>query len=143
VDAVGGDFNFGNATEGEQKLYEVLGRLLRSLFHNVGNRVGDRGLEHDALGLQASEVHTHELAGLEHDSKIVPLRVVKCKRSPALCLRPAISPNQLCPCYVAGLIEKGVHTFKESHGMGQSRVGLERRFVHPAGMDEEKPRVTR
>src|SRR5882762_9760979 len=83
VDAVGGDFDFGNAAEGEQKLYEVLGRLFRSLFHNVGNGVGDRGLEHDTLGLEAGQVHTHELAGLQHDSKIVPLRAVKCKRSPA------------------------------------------------------------
>ncbi len=46
VDAVGGNFDFGNAAEGEQELYEVLGRLFRSLFHNVGDRVGDRGLEH-------------------------------------------------------------------------------------------------
>jgi len=53
VDAVGRDFDFANATEGEQKLYEVLGRLFRSLFHNVANGVGDRGLEHHALGLQA------------------------------------------------------------------------------------------
>ncbi len=53
VDAVGGDFDFGNAAEGEQKLYEVLGWLFRSLFHNVANSVGDRGLEHDTLGLQA------------------------------------------------------------------------------------------
>ncbi len=53
VDAVGGDFDFGNATEGEQKLYEVLGWLFRSLFHDVGNSVGDGGLEHDTLGLQA------------------------------------------------------------------------------------------
>jgi len=53
VDAVGGDFDFGNAAEGEQKLYEVLGRLFRSLLHNVANCVGDRGLEHDTLGLQA------------------------------------------------------------------------------------------
>src|SRR5229473_1904893 len=67
VDAVGGDFDFGNAAEGEQKLYEVLGRLLRSLFYNVGNRVGDGGLEHHALGLQAGKVHTHELSGLQHD----------------------------------------------------------------------------
>src|SRR5260370_5675262 len=90
VDAVGGDFDFGNAAEGEQKLYEVLGRLFRSLFHNVGNRVGDRGLEHDALGLQTGEVHTHELAGLQHESytKILPLPVVKCKPSPAVRLPP-------------------------------------------------------
>ena len=46
VDAVGGDFDFGNAAEGEQELYEVSRWLFRSLFHNVGNRVGDRGLEH-------------------------------------------------------------------------------------------------
>lgn len=68
VDAVGGDFDFGNATEGEQKPYEILGWLFRSLVHNVGNSVGDRGLEHDTLGLQAGKVHTHELAGLEHDA---------------------------------------------------------------------------
>ncbi len=81
VDAVGGDFDFGNAAEGEQELYEVLGWLFRSLFHNVGNRVGDRGLEHYALGLQACKVYAHELSGLEHnsDTKIFPLRAVKCK----------------------------------------------------------------
>jgi len=53
VDAVGGDFDFGNATEGEQQLYEVLGWLFRGLLHNVANGVGDRGLEHHTLGLQA------------------------------------------------------------------------------------------
>src|SRR6266851_3582769 len=68
VDAVGGDFDFGNATEGEQKLYEVYGWLFRGLFDNVTNSVGDRGLEHHTLGLQASKVHTHELARLEHHS---------------------------------------------------------------------------
>ena len=52
MDAVGGDFDFGNAAEGEQKLDEVLGWLFRSLLHNVANSVGDRGLEHHALGLQ-------------------------------------------------------------------------------------------
>ena len=72
MDAVGGHFDFGNAAEGEQKLYEVLGWLFRSLFHNVGNSVGDRGLEHDALGLQASQVDTHELARLQHDWKNRP-----------------------------------------------------------------------
>jgi hypothetical protein len=81
VDAVGGDFDLGNAAEREQKLYKVLGRLFRSLFHDAANSVGDRGLEHDALGLQAGQVHTHELAWLEHESyaKILPLRVVECK----------------------------------------------------------------
>jgi hypothetical protein len=82
MDAVGGDFDFGNATEGKQELYEVLGRLFRSLLHDVADSIGDRGLEHHALGLQASQVHAHELARLQHDSKIVALRAVKCKRSP-------------------------------------------------------------
>ena len=84
VDAVGGDFDFSNAAEGEQELYEVLRRLFRSLLHDVANSIGDRGLEHDAFGLQAGQVDTHELAWLQHDSKIVPLRAVKCKRSSAL-----------------------------------------------------------
>jgi hypothetical protein len=44
---------FGNATEGKQQLYEVLGSLFRSLFHNVANSVGDRSLEHHTRGLQA------------------------------------------------------------------------------------------
>ncbi len=81
VDAVSGNFDFGNTAEGEQKLYEVYGWLFGGLFDNVTNRVGDRGLEHHALGLQASKVHAHELARLEHHSrtKIVPLREVKCK----------------------------------------------------------------
>jgi hypothetical protein len=66
VDAVSGDFDFRDATEGKEQLYEVLGRLFGGLFHDVGDGVGDRGLEHHALGLQASKIHTHELARLEH-----------------------------------------------------------------------------
>jgi hypothetical protein len=54
MDAVGGDFDFGNATEGEQKLYEVLGWSFRSLFHNVANSVGDSSLEHYTLGLPSA-----------------------------------------------------------------------------------------
>ena len=58
--------------------------VVRSLLHNVANSVGDRGLEHYTLGLQPSKVHTHKLAGLEHDSctRILPLRHVKCKPFP-------------------------------------------------------------
>jgi hypothetical protein len=41
-------------------------------------------LEHDTLSLQAGEVDAHELAWLQHDLKMVPLRAVKCKESPAL-----------------------------------------------------------
>ena len=66
-----------------------------SLFHNVTNSVGDRGLEHHTLGLQASKVHTHELARLEHHSctKILPLREVKCKPFPMGATGyPAIGP---------------------------------------------------
>jgi hypothetical protein len=55
------------------------------LFHNVGHGVGDRGLEHDALGLEAGEVHTHELSGLERcgHRKMVPPEAVKCKPTKA------------------------------------------------------------
>jgi hypothetical protein len=81
VDAVSGDFDFRDATEGKEQLYEIFGRLFRGLFHNVANGVGDCGLEHHALGLQASKVHTHELARLKHRfcTMILPLREVKCK----------------------------------------------------------------
>jgi hypothetical protein len=81
VDAVRRDFDFGNASEGEQNLHEVYGWLFRGLSHNVSNSVGDRSLEHYALGLNAGKVHTHELARLEHHfcTKILPPREVKCK----------------------------------------------------------------
>jgi hypothetical protein len=45
-----------------------LGGLFRGLFHDVANGVGDRSLEHYSLGLEASKVHTHDLARLEHHS---------------------------------------------------------------------------
>ncbi len=59
----------------KQKLYEVYGWLFRGLFHNVSNSVGDRSLEHYTLDLNASKVHTHELARFEHHAraKILPL----------------------------------------------------------------------
>ena len=90
VDAVGGDFDFGNTAEGEQELHKVRGRLFGGLSDNVGNGVGNRGLEHDALGLEAGQVHTHELSGLECGChrKIVPPRAVKCKLSPRVRLPP-------------------------------------------------------
>ncbi len=96
MDAVGGNFDFGNTAEGEQKLYEVYGWLFRGLFDNVTNRVGDRSLEHHTLGLEASQVHTHELARLEHRScaKIVPLREVKYKPFPTGATGyPAVGPG--------------------------------------------------
>lgn len=68
MDAVGGDFDFGHTAEGEQELYEVLGRLLGNLLHNVGHGVRDGGLEHDTFRLQTGQVRTHELARLEHAS---------------------------------------------------------------------------
>ena len=51
------------------------------MLHNVADSVSDRGLEHDALGLEAGEVHTHELSGLEcrGHGKMVPPEAVKCK----------------------------------------------------------------
>jgi hypothetical protein len=68
ADAVGGDFDLADTPEREQELYQVLGRLVRGLCHDMANCVGDRGLEHYAFGLQAGEVHAHELARLEHQS---------------------------------------------------------------------------
>ena len=101
MDAFGGDFDFGYATEGEQELHEVLGWLFRSLLHDVANCVGDRGLEHDALSLQASKVHTHELARLQHgfDTKILPLRAVKYKLFPMI---PGASGRQSIPKDASG-----------------------------------------
>jgi len=69
VDAFGGDLDFADATEREQKFYEVLGRLFRSLFDDVTDGVGDCGLEHHSLGLEASKVHPHDLPWLEHLQK--------------------------------------------------------------------------
>src|SRR5260370_3532021 len=68
VDAVSGNFDFGNTAEGEQKLYEVYGWLFGGLFDNVTNRVGDRVLEHHTLGLQPSKVRTPQLLPCEHQS---------------------------------------------------------------------------
>jgi hypothetical protein len=83
VDALGGNLDLTNATEGEQKLYEVLRRLLRGLFDYVTNGVGDRGLEHYSLSLKASKIHTHDLARLEHADDHPTLPEVKRKRRAA------------------------------------------------------------
>jgi hypothetical protein len=47
----------------------------------VTNSVGDCSLEHYTLGLEASEVHPHDLARLKHRShtRILPPQEVKCK----------------------------------------------------------------
>jgi hypothetical protein len=81
VNAVGGDFDFANATEREQEPYEVCGRLFRGLFDNVTDGIGDRSLEHYSLGLEASKVHPHALARLEHPKDHPTLPEVKRKRS--------------------------------------------------------------
>jgi hypothetical protein len=83
VDAVGGDFDFGDPAEREEQLYEVLGRLFRGLLHDMGDGVGDRGLKHHAFGLEAGKIHAHELACLEHESsRLTALRSLM-KRSSA------------------------------------------------------------
>jgi hypothetical protein len=66
VDTVGGNFDFADSSKGEQELYKVLGRLLGGLFHDVADGIGHCGLEHYAFGLQAGEVHAHELTRLKH-----------------------------------------------------------------------------
>jgi hypothetical protein len=50
------------------------------LFDDVTNGVGDRGLEHHALGLEARKVHTNDLARLEHHKDHPTLSEVKRKR---------------------------------------------------------------
>jgi hypothetical protein len=74
VDTVFGDFDFGNSTEGKEQLYEVPGRLFRCLFYNMSHSVGDRCLEHYALGMQTSQIDSHELPWLQHQSpgRILP-----------------------------------------------------------------------
>ena len=68
VDAIGGDFDLTDTAEREQELYKIFWRLFGGLFHDVANGIGHCGLEHYAFGLQAGEVHAHELACLEHRS---------------------------------------------------------------------------
>ncbi len=106
VDAVFGDFDFGNPTEGEQQLYEILGRLFRGLFHNMGDSVGDRRLEHHALGMQASQVDAHELPWLQHQfpRRILPLSDTKCKPpSHRAMAKGAIGLADACPLLQDGI----------------------------------------
>jgi hypothetical protein len=53
VDAVGGNFYVGDAAEGEEEFHEVLGWLFGGLFDDVGDSVGDCGLEGYAAGIEA------------------------------------------------------------------------------------------
>ena len=53
VDAVGGNFYMGDAAEGEEEFHEVLGWLFGGLFDDVGDSVGDCGLEGYAAGIEA------------------------------------------------------------------------------------------
>ena len=57
VDAVGGNFYVGDATEGEEEFYEVFGRLVGGLFDDVGYGIGDSGLEGNSAGVEAGEVY--------------------------------------------------------------------------------------
>ena len=84
VDAVSGDFDFGDATEGEEQLNEVFGRLFRGLLHDMRDGVGDSSLEHYALSLEAGQIHAHELTCLQHPCsiQILRLRDAKCKLFP-------------------------------------------------------------
>src|SRR5205085_12421094 len=66
MDAVGGDFYLGDASEGEEEFHEVGGRLFGDLFDDVGHGVGDGGLEGDSAGAEAGEIYADELAWLEH-----------------------------------------------------------------------------
>ena len=52
VDAVGRNFYVGDAAEGEEEFHEVLGWLFGGLFDDVGDGVGDCGLEGYAAGIE-------------------------------------------------------------------------------------------
>jgi len=65
VDAVGGNFYMGDAAEGEEEFNEILGWLFGGLFDDVGDGVGDCGLEGYAAGIEACQVYADELAWLE------------------------------------------------------------------------------
>ncbi len=106
VDAVFGDFDFGNPTEGEEQLYKVLGRLFRGLFHDMGDSVGDCSLEHHALGVEASQVDAHELPWLQHQftRRILPLPDTKCKRFQLGAMaKEAIGLAEACPSRQDGI----------------------------------------
>jgi hypothetical protein len=51
----------------------------------MSDGVGDRSLKHYALGLEASKVDTHDLAGLEHPNENRTLPGVKRKRGAQTC----------------------------------------------------------
>jgi len=65
ADAVGGDFDFGDAAEGEEEFNQVFRRRVGRLTDDVTNGVGDRGVEQDALNLDAGEVDADHVSGLE------------------------------------------------------------------------------
>ena len=81
VDAVLRDLDFSDPTERKQQFDKVLGRLLRGLFHYVADSVGNCCLKHHTLGLQTSEIHTNELAHLQHYPcrKMLSPSETKCK----------------------------------------------------------------
>jgi hypothetical protein len=99
VDAVFRHFDFGDPTEGEEQLYEVLGWMFRGLFQDMGDSVGDRGLKHHALGMEAGQVHANELPCLQHWTTriILPLPDAKCKLFPLAAIpKEAINLAKAC-----------------------------------------------
>ncbi len=58
-------FNLLETLEGEQKFDQVGGRIFVCLFDHGGERVGDGGVECDALDHQSGQVEAHALVGGE------------------------------------------------------------------------------
>jgi hypothetical protein len=49
----------GDAAEGEEEFYEVYGRLVGGLFDDMGDGVGDGGLEGNSASVEAGEVYAN------------------------------------------------------------------------------------
>jgi hypothetical protein len=65
ADAIGGDFDFVHALEGEEQLDQEFWRLLTGLANDVADGVGDGGVEEHALHLQAGEIDAYHLSRLK------------------------------------------------------------------------------
>jgi len=63
--AIGGNFHLADPAERKKQSDEILGRVLRRLFDDVADRVGDGGVEGYLLDLHTREVDADQLSRLE------------------------------------------------------------------------------
>lgn len=58
-------FHFADSSKRENQLYEIFGRINRSLLYDISNRIGNRCLKRDSTKLHAREIRAHEITRLE------------------------------------------------------------------------------